>query len=118
MQGMKCVVVGDGRDAGHVGKTCMLISYTLDSFPTLYCPNVYDNYQANVMVDGRPIALSLWDTAGSDDYARLRPLSYPNTDVFILCYSIISPASLENVATKVGVDHLTGLVVAVLSFAG
>merc|ERR1712224_711449 len=42
----------------------------------------------------------LWDTAGQEDYDRLRPLSYPNTDVFIVCYSIISPTSLENVGNK------------------
>nr|CDJ80322.1 Ras domain containing protein [Haemonchus contortus] len=35
-----------------------------------------------------------------EDYDRLRPLSYPQTDVFVLCFSIVSPVSFDNVATK------------------
>ncbi|KAL2689409.1 Rho- protein rac1A [[Neocosmospora] mangrovei] len=43
------------------------------------------------MVDGKPISLGLWDTAGQEDYDRLRPLSYPQTDVFLICFSIWHP---------------------------
>ena len=96
MQNVKCVVVGDGA----VGKTCLLIAYTTDTFPKEYVPTVYDNYATQIVIDGRPISLSLFDTAGQEDLDRLRPLSYPGTDVFIICYSTVSVQSLDNVRAK------------------
>ena len=49
------------------------------------------------MVDGKVCTLGLWDTAGQEDYDRLRPLAYLQTDIFLICFSLVSPTSLENV---------------------
>ncbi|XP_062356384.1 transforming protein RhoA isoform X2 [Cinclus cinclus] len=72
----KLVIVGDGA----CGKTCLLIVFSKDQFPEVYVPTVFENYV--------------------EDYDRLRPLSYPDTDVILMCFSIDSPDSLENIPEK------------------
>lgn len=62
---------------------------------------VFDNYAVTVMIGGDPFTLGLFDTAGQEDYDRLRPLSYPQTDVFLVCFSVVSTSSFENVKEKV-----------------
>ena len=57
---------------------------------------------ADVEVDGKHVELALWDTAGQEDYDRLRPLSYPDSHVILICFAVDSPDSLDNVQEKVG----------------
>lgn len=92
----KLVIIGDGA----CGKTCLLMVFSKDYFPDVYVPTVFENYVADIVVDGRQVELALWDTAGQEDYDRLRPLSYPDTHVILMCFSIDSPDSLHNIAEK------------------
>ncbi|KAL4091085.1 hypothetical protein QTP88_025825 [Uroleucon formosanum] len=92
----KVVIVGDGES----GKTCLLRVFFEDIFPDVYVPTVFDYYSTVIEVEGKKVALDLWDTAGQEDYDRLRPLSYGGADVVIICYSIDTPKSLINVIDK------------------
>ena len=93
---IKCVVVGDAA----IGKTSLLMRYTTKKFPTEHIPTVFENYTSTVNVDDKPIYLHLWDTAGQEQFDQLRLLSYPETNVFLLCFSLSDPDSYENALTK------------------
>lgn len=96
MESVKLVVTGDGG----IGKSCLLITYSTGSFPAEYIPTVFDNYSSNVLFNGKTYSLALFDTAGQEDYDRLRPLSYPGTDVCLVCFAVNSQTSFENVRHK------------------
>ena len=96
---VKLVIVGDTS----TGKTCLPHVFVRNQFPELDVPRVFDHFTYNdghtptIEVDGKRVELSIFDTIGSEDYDRLRPLSYRNADVFIICFSI---ESLENGSLK------------------
>ncbi|KAL3469541.1 P-loop containing nucleoside triphosphate hydrolase protein [Aspergillus californicus] len=92
----KLVIIGDGA----CGKTSLLSVFTLGYFPTHYVPTVFESYVTDCRVDGRSVQLALWDTAGQEDYERLRPLAYSKAHVILVGYSVDSPDSLENVKSK------------------
>ncbi|OJT05659.1 GTP-binding protein rhoA [Trametes pubescens] len=112
----KLVIVGDGacgkvrsiqpqsyhlaHSSPCVPQTCLLIVFSKGTFPEVYVPTVFENYVADVEVDGKHVELALWDTAGQEDYDRLRPLSYPDSHVILICFAVDSPDSLDNVQEK------------------
>ncbi|PVF99280.1 ras-domain-containing protein [Serendipita vermifera] len=91
----KLVIVGDGA----CGKTSLLCVFAIGEFPREYVP-IFDNYVAEIRLDGKPVQLALWDTAGQEEYERLRPLSYSKSHVVLIAFAIDTPDSLENVTVK------------------
>ena len=94
---VKLMLVGDA----NVGKTSLLYTVANGHFPEDYCPNHAEygmGAKAFRMVDGCTAVIAAWDSAGQVDYVRLRPLSYPQTDIFVIAYSVDSRESFEAVA--------------------
>lgn len=95
----KLVVVGDGG----CGKTCLLTVYAENRFPEEYVPTVFENLVTMIPSPVDPtkiIELALWDTAGQEDFDRLRPLSYNDTDVILIVFACNHRPSLLNVQDK------------------
>lgn len=94
---IKCLVIGDGA----TGKTCLLMRCSYNKFPELYVPTVFENYAttATVMYNkvSTKVDISFWDTAGQEDYAGIRQIQYPGTDVVLITFSYTSHESLERV---------------------
>jgi len=90
------VIVGDGA----CGKTSLLCVFAMGEFPKDYEPTIFENYVAEIRLDGKPVQLALWDTAGQEEYERLRPLSYSKAHVILIAFAIDTPDSLENVSVK------------------
>ncbi|XP_078514787.1 rho-related GTP-binding protein RhoG-like [Lissotriton helveticus] len=95
MASAKCVVVGDSA----VGKLCLLVSYTKDVFSAYARPSFSDTV-VQVTVDEKTVSLHLWDTAPQEEYNSLRVLCYHNASIGVICFSIASPPSFENVRHK------------------
>lgn len=93
---LKLVVIGDGA----VGKTCLLVVYAKGEFPVEYVPTVFENYRAKVDINNKEYTIQLWDTAGQEELEGIRTLSYANTDIFLLCFSVVDKTSFENVKNK------------------
>jgi len=93
---LKLVVVGDGA----VGKTSLLYVYNNGKFPEEYVPTVFENASKDATYKGKPVTLRLYDTAGQEEYDRLRPLSYPGTNIVLLCFSVASRSTFDSISSK------------------
>nr|XP_009667401.1 PREDICTED: rho-related GTP-binding protein RhoD [Struthio camelus australis] len=66
----------------------------------VYVPTVFEKYTASFQVGSKPVKIHLWDTAGQEDYDRLRPLSYSDANVILMCFDVTNPSSYDNILTK------------------
>jgi Ras-related C3 botulinum toxin substrate 1 len=85
-------------------KTCFLFSqvcltFTTNAYPGDHVPDTFDTFEVMFSFDNNDVKLVIWNTAGNDEYAQIRPLSYPETDAFILFFSVMDPESLESIKT-------------------
>jgi len=93
---VKIVLIGDGA----VGKTSLLNRYANDSFNPDHEPTVFENTWLDRVIDGRRVELALWDNAGQEEFDKLRLLSYQETDVFLVVYSLNSKDAYRNINDK------------------
>jgi len=92
----KLVIIGDGA----CGKTCFLHRFVNQEFSEGYIPTIFENLEHVYEFEGSQKILRIWDTAGQEDYERLRPLAYPNTDVCFIAFSVVNRDSFDNVETN------------------
>jgi Ras-related C3 botulinum toxin substrate 1 len=93
---LQIVSVGNSQ----VGKTAFWITLVQGRFPADYVHAAPMNGSCNMLISGKGIELNVQDPNGSEDYDRLRPRSYAQTDVFLICYNITDRASLTQVKNK------------------
>ncbi|GFS12530.1 cell division control protein 42 homolog [Elysia marginata] len=91
-----CAILGDGM----VGKTCLTLSYTENSFTDTYTATVFDNYPVPLKVGGQDFIISLFDTAGQSDFEDLRAYTYKESEVLVLCYSVCDRESFSSVVNQ------------------
>ncbi|KAF6767678.1 Small GTPase superfamily [Kalmanozyma brasiliensis GHG001] len=92
----KVLVLGDGAS----GKTSLLFVLIRHNFPDHYEPTVFENYTHLMHSSKAEVELTLWDTAGQEEFDKLRSLSYADTDVVLLCFDVANSVSLENVESR------------------
>ena len=83
-----------------MGKTALWVAYTEKRLFIEQITTVVDTYEKNIEIAGEKYQLNVWDTSGSESYDRLRPVTYPETDVIVIVFSVVEPNSYENVTAR------------------
>ncbi|XP_015594475.1 cdc42 homolog isoform X2 [Cephus cinctus] len=96
MQPIQCAALGDKA----VGKTCLLLRYAYDDLPSEYDSTGFDCYDGIVKHNEELYLVSLHDVTGDENYQTLLPWTYAEVDVVLLCFSVVTPSSFQNVKQK------------------
>ncbi|EOB12170.1 Rac-like GTP-binding protein ARAC7 [Nosema bombycis CQ1] len=93
MKTIKVVVLGDNS----IGKTWLVTTFITGKNPGGYTPTLFDNLGKRVEFKKKVYMVSVWDTAGNDEFTRMRSLSFIQADVFLLCYSMNNVRSFNSI---------------------
>ncbi|KAK3591820.1 hypothetical protein CHS0354_007676 [Potamilus streckersoni] len=90
---VQCCIVGDGM----VGKTCLALNFVQHRFPKDYVATVFENYAGILKISSDEYVVSIFDSAGQQDYEGLRAFTYKDSEVYVVCYSVVDRESFESV---------------------
>ncbi|EUB63534.1 Ras-related protein Rap-1b [Echinococcus granulosus] len=94
MREYKLVVLG----SGGVGKSALTVQFVQSIFVEKYDPTIEDSYRKQIDVDGQQCMLEILDTAGTEQFTAMRDLYMKNGQGFVLCYSITSQSTFNDLA--------------------
>lgn len=77
------------------------MSFTQNKYPDDYISTVFDNYESFQLVDGKSIHMYIDDIPYQEEYEKYQESKFGDADVFLVCFSIRSRASLSNADEKV-----------------
>ncbi|KAL3873245.1 hypothetical protein ACJMK2_036385 [Sinanodonta woodiana] len=90
---VQCAIVGDGM----VGKSAMAFCFLGQNLPNEYVATVFENYAGRISVAGEQYTVSIFDSAGQHCYEGLRAYTYKDSEVYVVCYSVVDRESFQNV---------------------
>lgn len=92
---LKLIIIGDSS----VGKSCLLLRFTEDNFPTSHMPTIGIDFKIKIVsVGGKRVKLQVWDTAGQERFRTITQTYYKGAEGIILVYDCTEEQTFENVA--------------------
>lgn len=90
----KIVMLGNST----VGKTSIVTRFMTGATPGILRPTVNAQYSSKeLMIEGLPLELRIWDTAGQEEYRGLAPMYYRCAQVAIIVFDVTLESSFSSV---------------------